>query len=124
MTGALDQLVDQRSIAAVISFDDALLPLFREAGSPIGWVLPAWDRGHAARAAQLAPEYLFVDRQRVPDDSTQLWQGRWQWAVYTVNDVEAAVSWRRHGWPLIETDVFDQMSQATEWKQHEAHESV
>lgn len=124
VASALEQLVDRLSIAALISFDDGLLANFREAGWPIGWVLPAWDRGHETRAAQLQPEYLFVDQRRVPDDPSQLWQGRWQWAVYTVNDLQAAVSWRERRWPLIETDVFDQLGKAPQWKQHDAHESV
>lgn len=69
---------------------------------PVGWVLKGLDGSRRARAEDLAPEYLFVSRRRLTN--RQLWPGPWRWAVYTVDDPEAAKALGRAGAHFVETD--------------------
>lgn len=107
-----------RPVAArcmLISFDYAALVYTREHYSiPIGWVLPEWSDDNQSLANALHPEYLFCSRKRLPPESETLWQGPWQWAVYTVNDAREASAWLQRGMHLIETDVIRQLMSALE----------
>jgi glycerophosphoryl diester phosphodiesterase len=99
----------------LISFDYAALVYTREHYSiPIGWVLPEWSDDNQSLANALHPEYLFCSRKRLPPESKTLWQGPWQWAVYTVNDAREASAWLQRGMHLIETDVIRQLMSALE----------
>lgn len=69
-----------------------------------GWVLPEWSAQSEARARQLAPDFLFVSRKRLPPEPQVLWQGPWQWAVYTVNESEAIPRLLARGIRLVETN--------------------
>jgi glycerophosphoryl diester phosphodiesterase len=90
----------------LISFDyEALLYTRKHYRIPIGWVLPVWSDINQSRADELRPEYLFCNRKRLPPESDPLWQGPWQWAVYTVNDASAAKAYLQRGIHLIETNV-------------------
>lgn len=87
--------------AVVISFDrDAIDVARRTGGARIGWVLEAWDDAVRVDAGTLAPEYLFCD---LPLAGDPLWPGPWQWVVYGVQTVEAAMAMAGRGADLVET---------------------
>lgn len=100
--------------AVIISFDDRIL---REARSlrqkvPVGWVLPQWDLDMMDRADVLEPDYIFVDKDVLPPPPNPLWDGRWQWVVYEVNDPEPAQELARRGIHFIETAAVETMVMA------------
>ena len=94
-----------RNQAVVISFDAAAVEYASSAhGVRIGWVLPEWNADNQARAEVLAPQYLFCDLDILPEYDDQIWRGRWQWAVYVVDDPEQALALSMRGIDLVETD--------------------
>ena len=94
----------------LISFDYAALQqLCRQVRSPIGWILPHWDENNQRRAESLAPDYLFVNRKRLPQTRAPLWEGPWCWTVYTVNRSDEIEPFLARGFDLIETNVIRQL---------------
>jgi glycerophosphoryl diester phosphodiesterase len=69
-----------------------------------GWVLGDWSKASRAQAEQLAPDFLFVSRKRLPPDGDKLWEGPWQWAVYTVNEEINVAAYLARGIDLVETN--------------------
>ena len=49
-------------------------------------------------------DYLFVNRNRLPATTEPLWDGSWQWVVYTVNDADEIPAFIEQGFQLVETD--------------------
>ena len=86
-----------------ISFDTSLVRAARAQGRRAGWVLPEWSRAAHALARDLAPEFLFCDRELLPKDEEPLWRGTWRWVVYEVEDVSEALALARRGVDMIET---------------------
>lgn len=97
----------------IISFDERIL---REARSlakvAVGWVISAWDANEWERAGALEPEYLFTSRRHLPPAGTPLWDGRWQWVVYEINDPEEARALAERGVHCIETRDVETMCRA------------
>jgi glycerophosphoryl diester phosphodiesterase len=102
----LQTLADVLDQCILISFEDMALEHARARSAlPIGWVLPHWDDDNRQRAAVLAPDYLFVNRTRLPPPPASLWDGRWQWVVYTVNSPAEIGPYLERGFDLLETNV-------------------
>ncbi len=106
----LDSLAPVKSQCIVISFD---YPVLEKAGNPgdfpIGWVLPEWSDQNRQLARQLAPEYLFCNRKRLPGDMSTLWSGPWQWVVYTINAPDDIRYYLERGFDLVETNCINQL---------------
>jgi len=94
---------------AIISFHEAALERVRET-SPhdIGWILPEYSRHTHGIARELSPGFLFCKTVRLPDDE-HLWDGDWQWAVYTIDDPDQALAMAARGADLIETNAIGEM---------------
>jgi len=89
----------------LISFDHEALDHARsDCPLPIGWVLSDWSPENEKRAITLAPDYLFCNRKRLPPGNEPLWQGPWQWVVYTINAAVDVAPLLARGVQLIETD--------------------
>ena len=89
----------------LISFNHELLTHVRSFRSlPVGWVLSEWSEHSKAHAMDLQPDYLFCNRKRLPPGSTPLWQGPWQWVIYTINTASEIPPLMERGARLIETD--------------------
>lgn len=89
----------------LISFDAAVLAETRRCCDvPVGWVLPEWSAASASTALELAPDYLFCNRKRLPAESAALWSGPWQWVVYTVNTASEVAPFLARGFRLVETN--------------------
>lgn len=109
----------------MISFDDKAVAYAREqSGGRIGWVIPEWDKDHAAIATALAPDFLFCYTRRLPRKPAERWQGPWQWAVYTVDDSQTALSYAEEGVLLIETDTIGTLIQHPLLKKHACVQSL
>ncbi|HAJ91329.1 MAG TPA: hypothetical protein DCO71_01690 [Gammaproteobacteria bacterium] len=97
----------------LISFDyDALVYARKHYRIPVGWVLPEWSADNRARAVDLGPDYLFCNRKRLPAAPASLWQGPWQWAIYTINNAAEANAYLQRGSHLIETNAIRQLMSA------------
>jgi glycerophosphoryl diester phosphodiesterase len=110
MARVMEALRGVEDRCVIISFDDQCIE--HTAGRyPIrtGWVLPAWNRRVQARAAALAPAYLFAEDVQIPAKPDMLWRGPWQWAVYVVNSLADALGWVERGVHLVETDAIGDM---------------
>lgn len=99
--------------SVIISFEAEVAALARaRAGLPVGWVLPRWSEACRAQAERLQPDFLFVNRKRLPGAPSPLWPGAWQWAVYTVNAPEQVPELLARGVELVVTDCVGAMLRA------------
>lgn len=106
----LKALGDSRSQCIIISFEYAALVHVRNVSNlPIGWVLPEWSGTSRAIAAELAPDYLFCNRKRLPPETEPLWPGPWQWVVYTVNEADEVRAFQARGIDMVETNVITRL---------------
>ncbi len=102
----LETLAGVLTQCILISFEYAALEDVRKRSAlPVGWVLPHWDDDNRQRATDLAPDYLFVNRKRLPPLPAPLWEGPWQWVVYTVNRPDEIGPFLARGFDMIETNV-------------------
>jgi glycerophosphoryl diester phosphodiesterase len=88
-----------------ISFDfDILQRLRKETSLRTGWVIEQWTDENLELAAQLAPDYLFVDHECVPADLAALPEANWCWVIYEIDDAATAKAWVEKGADMIETN--------------------
>lgn len=88
----------------LISFDLPSLKILRMmTGARIGWVISAYDDATRDEAAALAPEFMFANLERLPQDSEPLWPGPWAWALYEVRDVKTARECHARGARFVES---------------------
>lgn len=91
-----------RAQSVLIARDDAFLFAARLARPVrIGWIVAAWDAEHERRARALAPDYLIINRTRLP--TTALWAGPWEWMAYEADDADQAIALGRRGIGFVET---------------------
>jgi glycerophosphoryl diester phosphodiesterase len=99
----------------LISFDLPILKIARVMSKArIGWVLTTYDDASKAEAEALQPEFLFANLERLPQDESPLWRGRWDWAIYEVRDLRTAQTLRRQGARFVETMTVRGMMKAYE----------
>lgn len=109
MEWVMQVLEPVRRQCVVISFDDGCIAhAVSRYRIRTGWVLKRFNRRSAARARELAPDYLFVDDDKLAADDDP-WPGPWQWAVYVVDDLSRALSYVDRGIRLVETDAIGDM---------------
>jgi glycerophosphoryl diester phosphodiesterase len=100
----MESLDGIQSRCVITSFDDAVLEMAQgEFDLSIAWVLKTWDTDSLARAATLAPEFLFCNYRKLPADPLLLPRGKWQWVLYEVGDVELALALHERGVNYIES---------------------
>jgi glycerophosphoryl diester phosphodiesterase len=88
----------------LISFDLPSVKILRlMTGARIGWVLSQYDTEAQQQAAELAPQFLFVNLERLPAEPEPLWPGPWDWAVYEVRDLKTAQACHARGAKFVET---------------------
>lgn len=89
---------------AVISFHTGVLRTLQGLwNGPLGWCIENYDATSRATATALAPAYLLTHYRSLPDETTPLWSGPWQWAIYEVVDVAIARRLVTQGAHIIET---------------------
>ena len=87
-----------------ISFNAAACGLAKAAGfKQIGWVLPSYNRISEKVLQGLNPEYVFCDKDSLPEGEGHLWKGDWKWVIYEVGTKGLALSLMKRGVQLIET---------------------
>ena len=109
---AKDEVEDQ---CIIISFNPEVAEYARKISSMrTGWVLPKWSDDCEAIARQLNPEFLFCDKAILPVRDEEIWSGDWQWAVYNLDDVGAAIDMANRGIPYLETNQIGSLMQDAE----------
>ena len=90
--------------ATIISFNEPALVYTRlNSQLKIGLVFEEFSARMKSIATALNPEYLVSWQKVMPEE--ELWQGDWQWMIYTVNDVKLAKDLLKRGdIDFIETD--------------------
>ncbi len=87
-----------------ISFDLPSVKILRMmTGARVGWVLQDCSDAELQDARAVAPDFLFCNLDRIPEQTTQLWHGPWQWAIYEVRDVPTAQRCQALGAAFVET---------------------
>jgi glycerophosphoryl diester phosphodiesterase len=88
----------------LISFDLPSVKILRlMTGARIGWVLPQYDEAAMQQAAELAPQFLFANLERLPTEHVPLWAGPWDWALYEVRDIKTVLACQERGAKFVET---------------------
>ena len=88
----------------LISFDLPTVQILRlMTGARIGWVLSQYDEAARQQATELAPQFLFVNLERLPPGGEPLWAGPWEWAVYEVRDLKTARACHARGAQFVES---------------------
>jgi glycerophosphoryl diester phosphodiesterase len=100
----LSELLAYRDQCVLISFNHEILEVVKMRGQiRVGWVIPGWNDDSFRRAHKLGPDFLFVDKNIVPNRDDALWPGSWQWALYDIVDPRQALLWLKRGARFIET---------------------
>jgi glycerophosphoryl diester phosphodiesterase len=88
----------------LISFDLPSLKILRMmTGARIGWVISEYSDATRDEAAALAPEFMFANLERLPQDTEPLWPGPWAWALYEIRDVKTARECHARGARFVES---------------------
>lgn len=96
--------------AVIISFDDRIVQAACSIGKQrVGWVLPDWTVDSRDRLEIIQPDFAFVDADTLPPAPAPLWEGRWEWVVYEINDWPQAAKLAQRGVQWIETQAVDAM---------------
>ena len=107
----------------LISFDYEIIQLVRSSTVyQTGWVIEEWDSNNLELAAQLQPDYMFVDYQCIPQQLEMLPVAGWHWVVYEVDDVKTAGLWLDKGAKFIETNDVGGLLTTPEFKQSSCHD--
>lgn len=100
----LEALSPVATRCVIISFDERAVAMARErTGLRIGWVLRDYRSDTLQQLAALAPDFAFINHQRLPDDQARLPAGPWRWAVYEVTDRRRALLEHARGAALVES---------------------
>ena len=89
----------------IISFNHLVIEYSRKL-SPmrVGWVLPKWEEANKKILEKLEPDFIFCDKNFLPEDDNDIWTGSWQWAIYNLDDVESAIAMANRGFSFLETN--------------------
>jgi glycerophosphoryl diester phosphodiesterase len=91
--------------SVLISFSHEAVKYVRDnSDTPIGWVIPDWNQENQHRASTLKPDFLICNQKRLPVDNNKIWQGNWEWLIYTVNTEANKNKLLRSGFRYLETD--------------------
>lgn len=94
----------------ILSYDAEVVELARKYhGYRIGWVLSDYDRQARKLAAELGPDFLFVNLSKVPGGEA-LFEGPWRWAVYEVSSAQLARDWFGRGAELLESFIAGELA--------------
>jgi glycerophosphoryl diester phosphodiesterase len=108
MTTLLHDLKDFVTQAIVIGYSDAALEYTQKHSEhQTGLVFNRYDKDIQETANKLKPDYMICPYDIIPKDplKEKVWQGRWQWMVYSINDKTVAQqALDRSDVDFIETD--------------------
>lgn len=93
------------SQCVIISFNDEVINYSRKVSSMrTGWVLPKFNDANRELLEELKPDFLFWDKNILPDGDEEIWRGSWLNAVYNLDDVPSAIAMANRGIQYLETN--------------------
>ena len=100
----MECLEDFETQAIVISFNRDVLTVTQDKSTlKTGLVFNQYKQKHLTTALKIKPDYMICPYKIIPEE--KVWQGNWQWMVYSANDMELAKKLLIRGdIDLIETD--------------------
>jgi len=106
----------------LISFNYSILQYAKKVCDlPLGWVWPEditddlhTDKDNILKCQKLNPQYVFCDKDALPQKTSQFWQGHWLKAIYTIADITEYVGYEAMGFRLFETNDISGHSAALE----------
>lgn len=100
----LETLAPVQPRSVLTSFDERALTTTRELSAmPVAWALARYDEASLARARTLAPEFLFCNHRKLPEDDAPLPSGPWSWVIYEVRTAALARALAARGVAYVET---------------------
>jgi glycerophosphoryl diester phosphodiesterase len=104
MDALLKQLQPYTSQCVIISFSSlALRYAQRHSDLPVGWVVKNYNKKSQQIAIDFQPDYLICDHKKISAQQV-LWDGNWQWMLYSINHPEVVFFYAQKGVEFIETD--------------------
>ena len=98
-----------RSRCIIVSSEVRFVRRARRLGETrIGLVLRQWSENARRELVDLAPEFVFLNRRRLPSES-ELWRGPWSWVIYEVVSPVEALNLGTRGVDLVETMAIGEM---------------
>lgn len=95
-----------------ISFNHKAMFVFREhCDLPVGWVIREWNEAQHKIADELKPEYLFCNINKLPENKDELWEGSWNWVLYSIDDIKTLKKYRKQGFKFLETNKLRQLNE-------------
>lgn len=95
----------------LISYDEGFLDYVKTHSLiKIGWVLTHYDLNAQLIAKQINPNWLICNCQKIPEDNSPLWPGKWQWMLYDIVDAQTALHYVNRGVDAIETWDFKRLA--------------
>ena len=89
----------------IISFNPDVIEYTRKISPMLtGWVLPQWNNEVKIKLEELRPEFVFCDKNLLPQKDNDIWHGPWQWAIYNLDDVPSAIKMANRKMPFLETN--------------------
>ncbi len=94
-----------------LSFNQEAVTAFRrQNGSDVGWVVHEWTDAQHRIADTIQPEFLFCNIKKLPDDPEEIWQGSWNWVLYSIDDFETLEKYLALGFRIFETNQYRLLS--------------
>lgn len=95
-----------------ISFNHKAVFIFREHSNlPVGWIIREWNEAQHEVADKLKPEYLFCNIKKLPENIDELWQGNWDWVLYSIDDIKTLKKYYKLGFRFLETNKLRQLNE-------------
>ena len=105
----LPLLAPYQSQCILISFNSLALRYAKQNSQfKIGWVIKNYNHHSHEKATALQPDFLICDYKKLPKNK-ELWKGRWEWMLYSINKPEVAYYYAQQGIQYIETDDIQQL---------------
>jgi len=100
----LPLLAPYQKQCVLISFNSPALHYAQQKSKlKTGWVIKKHDDKTHEETKVLQPDFLISDYKKLPKNKI-VWQGRWEWMLYSINEPELAFYYVQQGITYIETD--------------------
>jgi len=109
MNALIPLLAPYQSQCVLISFNSLALHYAKQYSTlKTGWVIKKYNTKTHEKAKSLQADFLICDYKKLPKNKA-LWQGRWEWMLYSINKPETAFYYAQQGIRYIETDDIQQL---------------
>ena len=107
MESIYQQILDTstQSQCIIIAFNHEVIDYtHKNSTMKTGWVLPAWSDEQYLQLKTLQPDFVFCDVDILPPNNNDIWHGKWEWAVYNLDDIDSAIAMAARDIYFLETN--------------------